>query len=92
VEILDLPLVETGGRDRRVVFLLFTPLYDSHSLSLSPLPPPLSLSLSLYRRADDVLLDPLGGCESSRLFKGWFLSSLHRAGANFPPGPLETAV
>jgi len=40
VEILDLPLVETGGRDRRetLVFLLFTPLYDSPSLSLSSRP------------------------------------------------------
>lgn len=60
-------LVERSTQDRAVVFLLFTPLYDS-------------------RRECRHTLWPLGGCESSRLFKGWFLSSPHRAGANFPPG------
>lgn len=40
-------------------------------------------TISLVERVD-VLFDLFGGCESSHLFKGCFLSSLHRTGANFP--------
>lgn len=60
-------LVERSGKDYRLLFFFFTPLYNS-------------------RRESGCTLWPLGGCESSRLFKGLILSSLHCTEANFPAG------
>lgn len=42
--------------------------------------------VQLSRRESRCTLWPLGGYESSRLFKGCFLSSSYRTGANFPSG------
>lgn len=47
---------------------------------------PFSPLYNLARRESKCTLWPVGGCESSRLFKGCFLSSPHRTGANFPSG------